>query len=67
MAENTAPADLTWGEKLSALARVARYRPTFTAGLILLGGFVAALEGVGLGFIHPIIEVGTGRCASTNG
>ena len=57
MTENTAPADLTWGEKLSALLRVARYRPTFTAGLILLGGFVAALEGVGLGFIHPIIEV----------
>jgi len=48
---------LTWREKLAALSRVARYRPTFTAGLILLGGFVAALEGVGLGFIHPIIEV----------
>ena len=57
MTENTAPADLTWGEKLSALLRVARYRPMFTAGLILLGGFVAGLEGVGLGFIHPIIEV----------
>ena len=57
MTENTAPADLTWREKLTALLRVARYRPTFTAGLILLGGFVAALEGVGLGFIHPIIEV----------
>jgi len=57
MAENTAPTDLTWGEKLTALQRVASYRPAFTAGLIILGGFVAALEGVGLGFIHPIIEV----------
>jgi len=57
MAENTAPTDLTWGEKLTALRRVASYRPLFTAWLIVLGGFVAALEGVGLGFIHPIIEV----------
>jgi len=56
MADNTAT-DLTWGEKLTALQRVASYRPLFTAGLIILGGFVAALEGVGLGFIHPIIEV----------
>lgn len=29
----------------------------FTAGRILLGGIVADLEGVGLGFIHPIIGV----------
>jgi len=56
MTDNTA-GDLTWGEKLTALQRVASYRPLFTAGLIILGGFVAALEGVGLGFIHPIIEV----------
>ena len=57
MTDSTDHADLTWGEKLAALRRVASYRPTFTAGLIILGGFVAALEGVGLGFIHPIIEV----------
>ena len=57
MTDSTDHADLTWGEKLTALRRVAGYRPTFTVGLILLGGFVAALEGVGLGFIHPIIEV----------
>lgn len=56
MTDSTAT-DLTWGEKLTALRRVAGYRPLFTAGLIILGGFVAALEGVGLGFIHPIIEV----------
>lgn len=53
----TDAADLTWRQKTQALARVARYRPTFTASLILFGGLVAFLEGVGLGFIYPIIEV----------
>jgi len=57
MTDSTDHPDLTWSEKLAALRRVASYRPAFTAGLILLGGFVAALEGIGLGFIHPIIEV----------
>jgi len=57
MTDSADQTTLTWGEKLAALYRVARYRPAFTAGLILLGGIVAALEGVGLGFIHPIIEV----------
>ncbi|RQG93055.1 ABC transporter ATP-binding protein [Natrarchaeobius halalkaliphilus] len=53
----TDAADLTWREKANALARVARYRPLLTFGLVLLGGFVAFFEGVGLGFIYPIIEV----------
>ena len=43
-------------EKLDALKRVARYRPTFAAGLVVLGAFVAFLEGIGLSFIYPIIE-----------
>ncbi len=49
--------DLTWRQKFDALKRVARYRPTFTIGLVVFGGFVAFLEGVGLGFIYPIIQV----------
>jgi subfamily B ATP-binding cassette protein MsbA len=49
--------DLTWRQKFDALKRVARYRPVFTLGLILFGGFVAFLEGIGLGFIYPIIQV----------
>jgi subfamily B ATP-binding cassette protein MsbA len=49
--------DITRRRKLEALIRVGRYRPTFTFGLVILGGFVAFLEGVGLGFIYPIIEV----------
>ncbi len=53
MDENT---DLTWREKIDALSRVARYRPKFAFGLVIIGGFVALLEGIGLSFIYPIIE-----------
>jgi len=53
MVENT---DLTWRQKINALARVAKYRPKFAFGLVILGSFVAFLEGIGLSFIYPIIE-----------
>jgi subfamily B ATP-binding cassette protein MsbA len=43
--------DLSWKKKLAALLRVARYRPKFTAGIVVFGGFVALLEGIGLSFI----------------
>lgn len=49
--------NLTWKEKFWALKRVSQYRPEFTFGLVLMGAFVALLEGVGLGFINPILEV----------
>jgi len=49
--------DLTWREKVDALRRVARYRPGFAAVLVIFGAFVALLEGIGLSFIYPIIEV----------
>lgn len=49
--------NLTWRQKLDALTTVASYRPKFSLGLVLLGGFVAFLEGIGLGFIYPILEV----------
>lgn len=49
--------DLSWREKAQALYRVSRYRPRFTVGLILIGGCVAVLEGFGLSFVYPIIEV----------
>lgn len=48
---------ITWREKFEALTRVARYRPKFTVVLILLGGATAGLEGIGLSFIYPILEV----------
>ncbi len=53
MVENT---NLTWREKIDAFARVAKYRPKFAFGLVIVGGFVAFLEGIGLSFIYPIIE-----------
>jgi subfamily B ATP-binding cassette protein MsbA len=49
--------DITWREKVEALARVARYKPKFTAVIVALGGAVAFLEGIGLSFIWPILEV----------
>ncbi len=48
---------ITRKEKIEALKRLARYNPTFTFGLICLGTVVAFLEGIGLSFIYPIIEV----------
>jgi subfamily B ATP-binding cassette protein MsbA len=44
-------------EKLSALADVARFNPKFTILIIGLGLVAAVLEGVGLSFILPIIEI----------
>lgn len=44
-------------EQLRALVRVAKYRPRLTAGIIAGGVFAALLEGVGLGFILPIVEI----------
>ncbi len=44
-------------EQLRALVRVAKYRPKLV-GAIIFGGVIAALlEGVGLGFIMPIVEI----------
>lgn len=53
----TSADELSWAEKIAALRRVAAYRPTFTFGLILFGGLAAVFEGIGLGFIYPILEV----------
>jgi subfamily B ATP-binding cassette protein MsbA len=44
-------------EQLRALIRVAKYRPRLTAAIIIGGVFAALLEGVGLGFILPIVEI----------
>jgi subfamily B ATP-binding cassette protein MsbA len=53
----TSESDLSWADKIAALRRVAAYRPIFTIGLVLFGGLAAVLEGIGLGFIYPILEV----------
>jgi len=43
--------------QLGALSAVARFKPKFTLLIVLLGIIVAVLEGVGLSFILPIIEI----------
>lgn len=49
--------DLSWKEKVEAIKKIASFRPVFTSGLVLFSAFVAVFEGIGLGFIHPILEV----------
>ncbi|MXR53002.1 ATP-binding cassette domain-containing protein [Halovenus sp. WSH3] len=44
-------------EQLDALVAAAKYKPLFTAALVVLGLFVAVLEGIGLTFIIPIVEI----------
>ncbi|MFP8952152.1 ABC transporter ATP-binding protein [Natrialbaceae archaeon A-arb3/5] len=49
--------DLSTREKVRAILQIARYRPLFTI-LIVFGSFaVALLEGIGLSFIIPIVEL----------
>lgn len=43
-------------EKIEALGDVARYDPTLSIGIVVLALIAATLEGVGLGFILPVIE-----------
>ena len=49
--------DLTWREKCRALYRVATFQPLFAVSVIVLSIVAALLEGFGLSFIMPIIEV----------
>ncbi|AXG06304.1 ABC transporter ATP-binding protein [Haloplanus rubicundus] len=44
-------------DQIRALLEVARYRPQLTMGIIFGGVFAALLEGLGIGFILPIIEI----------
>lgn len=55
-------------EKIRALRRVAEFRPLFAFFLVCTGAFVALLEGVGLSFIYPIVELAqSGDPASAGG
>lgn len=49
--------DISTREKLRALRRIVSYRPLFTILIIFLSVFAAVLEGVGISFLLPIIEV----------
>lgn len=49
--------DIGRREQFRALIRVGKYRPRLTVAIIIGGVFSALLEGVGLGFILPIVEI----------
>ncbi|MDB9249144.1 ABC transporter ATP-binding protein [Halorubrum ezzemoulense] len=51
------PEPVSRREKLDALRDVARYNPKYTAAVVVLGIVAAVLEGVGLSFILPIVEL----------
>lgn len=44
-------------EKINALLDVARFNPKFTVLIVVMGIAAAVLEGIGLSFILPIIEI----------
>ncbi|SDG38229.1 ABC transporter ATP-binding protein [Halorientalis regularis] len=49
--------DIGRRQKLRGLLRVAKFRPVLTVAIIVGGVFAALLEGVGLSFILPIVEI----------
>jgi len=49
--------DLSRREQLRTLYQAAKYRPTLSAGIVLLSSVAAVLEGVGLSFLLPIISL----------
>jgi len=51
------PNSVSRGAKLDALRDVAKYNPKYTAAIVGLGIIAAVLEGVGLSFILPIVEL----------
>ena len=58
--------DVTLRERLRSLIRVAKYRPVFSVGIITLGFLGAILEGIGIGFIVPIVEFAQSSDAAAN-
>lgn len=49
--------DLSAREKARAFVRVATFKPVLTSAIIVFSFFTALLEGIGLSFIIPIIEI----------
>jgi subfamily B ATP-binding cassette protein MsbA len=52
--------DISNYDKLRSLYEVATHEPRLTASILVLGVTTAALEGIGLGFILPIIQQARG-------
>ncbi|WP_235728465.1 ABC transporter transmembrane domain-containing protein [Halosimplex carlsbadense] len=49
--------EITFRDKVEALYQVAKFRPKFAVAVIVLSTLAAMLEGFGLSFILPIIDV----------
>jgi subfamily B ATP-binding cassette protein MsbA len=62
----TDSSDISLRRQLSALYSVGKYRPPVTVGLIVLSIVTALLEGVGLTFLIPVLEITQGNAASGN-
>jgi len=54
-------------QKFEALYQVALFRPKLAVAILLLSLVVGALEGIGLGFVLPIIEVARGNASDPSG
>ena len=66
MVDNTdSPEDISARQKIQAIIEVATYKPLLSAGILVFGLLTAALEGVGLGFILPIIQQAQGQAEPT--
>lgn len=50
-------ADLTWREQGQVIYRAANFRPGLATGIVLFSLVAAGLEGIGLGFLLPIMEL----------
>ncbi|QLH76821.1 ABC transporter ATP-binding protein [Halosimplex rubrum] len=59
--------EISLDEKIRALVQVARFRPLFTTGIIGLSVFAALLEGIGLSFLYPIIQLARGGAGEADG
>ncbi|WP_436911284.1 ABC transporter ATP-binding protein [Halosimplex marinum] len=49
--------DISLRRKITSILAIMRYRPRYTATIILFSVFAALLEGIGIGFIVPILSV----------
>lgn len=58
--------DYTLREKLSSLYYVASFQPLLASGILVLAMIAAGLEGIGLSFLVPIIELSQGQTAASS-
>ncbi|AXR77732.1 ABC transporter ATP-binding protein [Natrarchaeobaculum sulfurireducens] len=59
--------DISWREKGQALYRVGKFHPALAVAIVVLSVVAALLEGIGLGFIMPILEVAQGEQSVEDG